>query len=156
MFLQKIMIDMLLLKLINNDRYVITKIDIDNNKMTAKAVRTETTFKKDEFQKAFNIKEDDFKKLFKVGYVFTKNNDWYVVIKINTQEITFKIDGNEITIQKDDFQKLFRVGYCFTCHSVQGMSIDKPYTIHEWKRMHKKLKYVALSRATKKEHINII
>jgi hypothetical protein len=32
--------------------------------MTAKAVRTETTFKKDEFQKVFNVKEDDFKKLF--------------------------------------------------------------------------------------------
>ena len=55
-----------------------------------------------------------------------KNNDRYVFTKINTQEITFKIDGNEITIQKDDFQKLFRVGYCFTCHSVQGMSINKP------------------------------
>ena len=111
---------------------------------------------KDKFQKVFNIKEDDFKKLYKVGCVFTKNNDKYVVTKINTEEITFKIDGNEIIIHKDDFQKLFRVGYCFTCHSVQGRSIDKPYTIHEWERMHKKLKYVALSRATKKENINII
>ena len=80
----------------------------------------------------------------------------YIVTKINTQEITIKIDGNEITIQKDEFQKLFRVGYCFTCHSVQGMSIDKPYTIHEWERMHNKLKYVAVSRAVRKEHINII
>jgi hypothetical protein len=144
------------LKLINNDRYIITKIDVDENEMTVKAVRNETTLKKDEFQKVFNIKEDDYKKLYKVGCVFTKNNDKYVVTKINTQEITFKIDGNEIIIQKDEFQKLFRVGYCFTCHSVQGMSIDKPYTIHEWERMHQKLKYVALSRATKKENINII
>ena len=78
------------------------------------------------------------------------------MVKINAQEITFKIDGNKITIQSSYFQKLFRVGYCFTCHSVQGMSIDKPYTIHEWERMHKKLKYVALSRATKKDNINII
>jgi hypothetical protein len=51
------------------------------------------------------------------------------------QEITFKID----------FQKLFRVGYAFTIHACQGMSIETPYTIHEWERMHKKLKYVALS-----------
>jgi hypothetical protein len=36
------------------------------------------------------------------------------------------------------------------------MSIDKPYTIHEFNRMDKKLKYVALSRATKHENINII
>ncbi len=41
-------------------------------------------------------------------------------------------------------------------HSVQGMSIDKPYTIHEFNRMDQKLKYVALSRATKHENINII
>ena len=51
-----------------------------------------------------------------------------------------------------------RIGcsYSFTVHSCQGMSIDKPYTIYEWERMHKKLKYVALSRATKEEHINVI
>jgi hypothetical protein len=51
---------------------------------------------------------------------------------------------------------LLRVGYAFTTHSAQGMSIDKPYTIHEFNRMDKKLKYVALSRATKYENINII
>jgi hypothetical protein len=37
-----------------------------------------------------------------------------------------------------------------------GVSFDFIYTIHEWERMHKKLKYVALSRATKKGNINII
>ena len=86
------------------------------------------------------------------------NNERYIITKIDVDEneITIQNDRNEITIESSDFQKLFRVGYCFTCHSVQGMSIDKPYTIHEWERMHKKLKYVALSRATKKENINII
>jgi hypothetical protein len=144
------------LKLINNDRYIITKIDVDENEMTVKAVRNETTLKKDEFQKVFNIKEDDFKKLYKVGCVFTKNNDKYVVTKINTQEITFKIDGNEIIIQKDEFQKLFRVGYAFTVHSCQGLTINQLYTIHEWERMHQRLKYVALSRSSSYENINII
>ena len=71
-------------------------------------------------------------------------------------EITIQNDRNEITIQKDDFQKLFRVGYSFTVHSCQGMSIETPYTIWEWERLNKKLKYVALSRAVRKEHINII
>ncbi len=90
--------------------------------------------------KSFDIKEDNFKKLFKVGYVFTKNNDRYIITKINTQEneITFKTDGNELTISKNDFQKLFRVGYAFTTHSCQGMTINEPYTIHDWDRMHKK------------------
>ena len=39
------------LKLINNDRYMITKIDVDENEMTVKAVRNETTLKKDKTTK---------------------------------------------------------------------------------------------------------
>ena len=35
------------------------------------------------------------------------------------------------------------------------MSIETPYTIWEWERLNKKLKYVALSRAVRKEHMNI-
>jgi hypothetical protein len=67
-----------------------------------------------------------------------------------------KIIIKTLKINADEFQKLFRVGYAFTCHSCQGMSIDQPYTIHEFDRMDQKLKYVSLSRATKHENINII
>jgi 5-methylcytosine-specific restriction enzyme A len=111
------------------------------------------------------------------------NNERYIIKKVdkNTKEIVVENsrevpkkdkDGNEIKdkdgnivmdkiiktlkIKADEFQKLFRIGYAFTTHSAQGMSIDKPYTIHEFNRMDKKLKYVALSRATKHENINII
>ena len=61
-----------------------------------------------------------------------------------------------LIINAENFQYLFRIGYAFTTHSSQGMSIDKPYTIHEFNRMSKKLKYVALSRSTKHEYINIM
>jgi len=86
------------------------------------------------------------------------NNERYTVKKVNndTRELTIKNDRNEIVIGADEFQKLFRIGYAFTTHSSQGMSIDKPYTIHEFNRMSKKLKYVALSRSTKHEYINIM
>jgi ATP-dependent exoDNAse (exonuclease V) alpha subunit len=86
------------------------------------------------------------------------NNERYTITKvdINARHITIKNDRNEIVIGADDFQKLFRIGYAFTTHSSQGMSIDKPYTIHEFNRMSKKLKYVALSRSTKHEYINIM
>ena len=86
------------------------------------------------------------------------NNERYIIKKVdkNGNELIIKNDRNEIKIKADEFQKLFRVGFAFTCHSCQGMSIDKPYTIHEFNRMDKKLKYVALSRATKHENINII
>jgi 5-methylcytosine-specific restriction endonuclease McrA len=86
------------------------------------------------------------------------NNERYIIKKVdkNTKEIIIKNDRNEIKIKSDEFQKLFRIGYAFTTHSAQGMSIDKPYTIHEFNKMDQKLKYVALSRATKYENINII
>jgi ATP-dependent exoDNAse (exonuclease V) alpha subunit len=86
------------------------------------------------------------------------NNERYTITKIDVdnQEITVQNNRNEITIDSSDFQKLFRVGYAFTIHACQGMSIETPYTIWEWERLNKKLKYVALSRAVRKEHINII
>jgi ATP-dependent exoDNAse (exonuclease V) alpha subunit len=86
------------------------------------------------------------------------NNERYTITKvdINARHITIKNDRNEIVIHAENFQKLFRIGYAFTTHSSQGMSIDKPYTIHEFNRMSKKLKYVALSRSTKHEYINIM
>jgi hypothetical protein len=82
----------------------------------------------------------------RVGYIIKK-------VDIQDKELTIKNDRNEFVIGTDEFQKLFRIGYTFTTHSSQGMSIDKPYTIHEFNRMSKKLKYVPLSCSTKHEYI---
>ena len=56
------------------------------------------------------------------------------------------------------FQRLFYVAYCITIHKSQGATFDHPYTIHEWDHpdFDNRLKYVALSRTTKLEHIDII
>ena len=54
------------------------------------------------------------------------------------------------------FQYLFYPAYCITTHKAQGQTIKEPFTIHEFDRMDHKLKYVALTRATKLEDINII
>ncbi len=69
--------------------------------------------------------------------------------------MTIKKDRNKVIIKSSEFQKLVLVGYAFTTHSVR-CTINEPYTIHEWDKLHKKLKYIAFGRATKKEHINII
>jgi ATP-dependent exoDNAse (exonuclease V) alpha subunit len=66
-----------------------------------------------------------------------------------------KNEKKEIKIGVFDFQRLFRVAYCITIHSSQGMSIDKCYTLHEWRKYDKRLKYVALSRARSKDLIFI-
>ena len=59
-------------------------------------------------------------------------------------------------IKFDDFQRMFYVAFCITCHKSQGETYDKPYTIHEFDRYDERMKYVALSRATKKSLINIM
>jgi nucleoside-triphosphatase THEP1/ssRNA-specific RNase YbeY (16S rRNA maturation enzyme) len=67
-----------------------------------------------------------------------------------------KYDGLKMFINVSEFQRLFYPAYCITTHKMQGETIKKPYTIHEFNRMDQKLKYVALTRATKRENINII
>jgi ATP-dependent exoDNAse (exonuclease V) alpha subunit len=51
---------------------------------------------------------------------------------------------------------MFYVAFCLTIHKSQGATFDKPYTIHEFDKLDKTLKYVAMSRATKKQIINIV
>ena len=54
------------------------------------------------------------------------------------------------------FQKLFYVAYAITTHKSQGETFNEPYTIHEWQHMDERLRYVALTRATTIENINIM
>jgi ATP-dependent exoDNAse (exonuclease V) alpha subunit len=85
------------------------------------------------------------------------NNESFKITDIYNNIIEF---GNKrvqnLKISIDDFQKFFFVSYAVTIHKSQGDTIKKPFTIHEWERLDKRLKYVALSRATTCEHINII
>ena len=79
---------------------------------------------------------------------FTKDNQQVIIQSDATQK--------EIKINLNDFQKLFYVAFCITVHKSQGATFNHPYTIHQWNLFDKRLKYVALSRATKKEYINIV
>ena len=90
----------------------------------------------------------------KMGIV---NNQRFIITKIDNDVVSIKNDNEVFTIEASKvFQRLFRVAFCTTIHCSQGLSIDHPYTIHEWNKLDQKLKYVALSRATKKDYINII
>ena len=88
------------------------------------------------------------------------NNERYIITKldITNKKIYIKNERvqDSIIIDAKEFQYLFRPGFCSTIHTVQGMSLDKPYTIHEWNKLSHKLKYVALSRARNIEQINIM
>ena len=84
------------------------------------------------------------------------NNETFKIKKVS--DVITIVDENkkEIIIELNDFQRLFYVAYAITIHRCQGETYNRPYTIHEWERLDKRLKYVALSRTTKKEFINII
>jgi ATP-dependent exoDNAse (exonuclease V) alpha subunit len=86
------------------------------------------------------------------------NNETFTIktIKRTENEITVEDEGREHTVPIPEFTKIFNVAYCITCHRAQGMTIDEPYTIHEFNQYCERLKYVALSRATDINLINII
>ena len=85
------------------------------------------------------------------------NNQRYKITKIDTFTITIEDDlKHEFKISVNDFQKFFLVSYATTIHCNQGASIGEPYTIHEWNRLDKRLKYVALSRSRSIEYIHIM
>ncbi len=86
------------------------------------------------------------------------NGEELVVIDFINDEVVVSSKNHEqsINIPKDQFTSLFYPAYCITCHKCQGSTFDYPYTIYEWNTYSSRMKYVALSRATMKEHINII
>lgn len=85
------------------------------------------------------------------------NNETYKIMKVQPTKSTLIVsDGvKSLEIKFGDFQRLFRPAYCITIHCSQGKTFDQPYSIHEWGKLDARLKYVALSRSTSKENINV-
>jgi hypothetical protein len=86
------------------------------------------------------------------------NNETFTIkeIKRKEDEIVVEDEGRERTVPIPEFTKIFNVAYCITVHKSQGQTFDEPYTIHEFNQFDERLKYVALSRATDINLINII
>jgi ATP-dependent exoDNAse (exonuclease V) alpha subunit len=92
-----------------------------------------------------------------------KGNKTLAVIKGDTfkftklKPLTVKdIKTRKVTVVSSElFQDYFYVNFCTTSHKIQGQTIKEAFTIHEFERMRKKMKYVALSRATSKNLINV-
>jgi hypothetical protein len=105
-------------------------------------------------------KKDDYevgetlicKKYFKMkGITFNKNYE-YEIIKCHSDAIEIRDNQSKGTynIPKHLIQNHFLFDYCATCHSLQGLTINEPITIHEWnfKHVNRKWLYTAISRAT--------
>ena len=87
------------------------------------------------------------------GYV---NTDQFMIGAIGKEFKMLQEKDGPLEITTEEFQRNFCVAYCITTHSSQGATIDTPYTIHEFDMMDKKLRYVALSRSTDKNNINVL
>ena len=86
------------------------------------------------------------------------NSEIFYIHSINKD--TFSYINNEkikVEIQNSDFHKYFYPGFCITVYASQGETYNEDYTIFDWDFIHfsKKAKYVALSRSTKINHIQI-
>ena len=91
------------------------------------------------------------------SYDICKNDQFTIKqIQHKTGIIIVEDDEQTLKIPFTDFQRLFRVGFCITIHASQGSTFDFPYTLHDFRKFDRRLKYVALSRSTKIEHINVI
>ena len=84
------------------------------------------------------------------------NNDQFTVKQV-AADIIILTDGHAtMEIETADFTRCFNLAYCITTHSSQGETFDRPYTIYQFDMMDARLRYVSLSRSTKKEYINMI
>ena len=89
------------------------------------------------------------------------NSDRFTITSINEKEIEFTNEmlkeqqKPDIKITTHDFNKYFYLAYCITIHASQGETFKDFYTIYDWERMCKRGKYVALSRGTEKNNIQI-
>ena len=86
------------------------------------------------------------------------NNETFTIKEIKkTKEIIIVEDEGKLQeIPFEEFSTMFYIAFCITVHKSQGATYDKPYSIHEFNRFDNRLKYVALSRATNKNLINIV
>ena len=66
-------------------------------------------------------------------------------------DIIILTDGQAtMEIETADFTRLLNLAYCITINCCQGSTYDYPYTIYEFQKMDARLKYVSLSKSTKK------
>ena len=84
------------------------------------------------------------------------NNEIFKVEKIMSDKIVLSNDlKDKVEIPLCRVDKLFHLAFAMTIHKSQGATFDDSYTIHEWNRLDKRLKYVGLSRSSDIGLINI-
>jgi ATP-dependent exoDNAse (exonuclease V) alpha subunit len=84
------------------------------------------------------------------------NNKCFTINSIDDVYIEVCNEFKTIKIEIEYFNRIFYLAFCITIHKSQGASFEDKYTIHEWGRLNKRLRYVSLSRATNENNVKII
>ena len=78
------------------------------------------------------------------------HSEGYTVNSFNEATMTLISDTDNSEIVVDlTFTNCFKPMYAITCHKAQGMTINQPYSIYEYKRMKRDMLYVCLTRTSK-------
>lgn len=83
-------------------------------------------------------------------------NEMFAMGKISTDFEIVRHNGEKFVVCEKLFVKAFIPAFCITSNKIQGGKIEEPYAIHEAERMSKNKMYVALSRATLHDNVNIV
>ncbi len=86
------------------------------------------------------------------------NSETFIVKSVSDEFIILTSPIIEsLKIETKFFQKFFYLGFCITIHASQGETFQHPYTIYDWNHPYfcEKAKYVALSRGTSIQNIQI-
>ena len=85
------------------------------------------------------------------------NNEFFTVESVDCEKVNLKRDdGESIEAGHAFFLQNFELAFCITVHCSQGLSIDEAYSIWEWEKFSKKMKYTAITRARRYNDINLI
>ena len=160
------------LDIVNNEQFVVSELTSTGQILIQDKILKDMKFK----SKPINNKDDDKNNnKYLMNKLNIPENEMFTVVEILDEKFIISNGLRQIDIHKkylyklgklfeirqlllsvDEFQLIFYPSYCITVHSAQGATYDFPYTIHEWNRYSKKMKYTALTRSTCLENVNII
>lgn len=84
------------------------------------------------------------------------NNETFEVENVDANTCVVKNEFKTINIDTEKLSRFFNMAFCISIHKSQGETYDENYTIYEWNKLDKHLKYVALSRSRDLKYINVV
>ena len=142
--------------LYNNEEFVI--INIESRALTLDE-QIDKKFNHKQLIKKLGLEEDTKKTKSQLIAEIIEND--LIKEDLNMREFMVDAESKErkglfCSVPLEDLQKTFLVSWCFTTHKAQGDTIRTDFNIYDYYLMSNKLKYTAVSRATKAEDVNIL